>query len=182
MSRTSLVDRAYLRNQNTPAAAIPYARYDAMVNQAMSLLAQEVAANQSQLLQKDFSVTISSGLGSLTTSLTASEPMLLLSAPLAPISDITSSDATQPWQYLPGLDQIYLDRPTFGMVFYTVNGSDLIATDTTGALSSLSTTAVCHTYFVPLPASLSGTPQLEEWGIKSLADLVGGSNAIPAAA
>lgn len=173
ISRTSLVDRAYLRNLSR-GVQTPYARYDSLVSQAMSSLARKVAESGSDLLKKDFSLGVSSGTYSLTTHLTASEPLLLGFLLKA---KITSSDSSQPWQPLPDFAQLSLERPTFGMIYFTVNGTSVIAADTNGALSSLTTTATARTYFVPLPATLSGNLQLEEMAIEELSILAGGQDA-----
>jgi hypothetical protein len=87
---------------------------------------------------------------------------------------ITSADSTQAWQPLPDYMQLSLERPTFGMIYFTVDGTSLIATDTSGVLSALTTTATANTYFVPLPATLSGNLQLEEMAIEELSNLAAG--------
>jgi len=183
MSRTSLVDRAYLRNQSVggPAAAIPYARYDVLAPQALTILAREVAGDEmrADLLRKDFNLTVTSGTASLTTSLTANEPMLLGSLWLA---KITSADSTYPWQYLPDFASLALSRTPYGLIYFTVEGTGLQCTDTTGAISSLSTTATANASFVPLAASLSGILDLEEAAINVLVTLAIGAGQVEPAA
>lgn len=172
MSRTSLIDRAWLRNQSRGAAAVPLARYDVLEPQSRTLMAQKIANDPSERvrnqLKKDFSLTVTLGVASLTASVTASEPMLDHALDKA---TVTSSDSTQPWQYLPDYSMLTLDRSTFGMIFFTVKNGSLICTDTLGALSSLTTTATASCNYVPLAATLSGNLDLEELAISTLADL-----------
>jgi len=157
MSRQSLVDRAYLR------APLPTIKYDSLVPQAMTLLAREVAADPllQDSLSKDFSLTITGGAASLTSALTATEPMLIQFLPQA---QITSSDSVLPWQFIPDLSQLDLDRPDLGLVYFTITGSNLLA-------SVSSTTATANASFVPLPATLSGNLDLEERAIRTLVAL-----------
>lgn len=176
LSRTSLVDRAYLKNQSGPSAQIPYARYDAMVNQAMAVVGQLVAANPDERvrnqLKKDFSITVTSGVGSLTTAKSASEPMLDHALNQA---TITSADSDQPWQYIPTYEQLSLSRPTYGLIYFSVKNGSLVCTDTNGDLAALNTTATASCNFVPLPATLSGLLDLEELSVSTLARMVAGS-------
>lgn len=175
LSRTSLCDRAWLKNQSGPAAQIPLARYDAMVNQAMAIMAQAIASDPSERvrnqLKKDFLITVSSGVGSLTTALTASEPMLEQAINQA---TVTSADSSFPWQYIPTYEVLSLSRPTYGLIYFSIKNGSLVPTDTDGVLGSLSTTATVSANYVPLPATLSGNLDLEEQGIATLAKLVSG--------
>lgn len=175
MSRASLVDRAYLKNQGGPAANIPLARYDAMVNQAMTLLGEEVANSPVERirnqLKKDFSITVTSGVGSLITALTASEPMLDQAISQA---TVTSADSSFPWQYIPTYEVLSLERPTYGLVYFTVKNGSIICKDTDDVLGALTTTVTASANFVPLPSTLSGYLDLEERAIAILATLVAG--------
>lgn len=181
LSRTSLCDRAWLLNQNGPAAHVPLARYDAMVNQAMTLLGEEIANSPVERmrnqLKKDFSITVTSGVGSLTTALTASEPMLDQAINQA---TITSADSSFPWQYIPTYEVLSLSRPTYGLIYFSVKNGNLVCTDTDGVLGSLSTTATASANYVPLPSSLSGMLDLEDRAITILAKLVAGEAQVAA--
>lgn len=184
ISRQSLCDLAYLRNQSlggTPAS-VPYARYDALAPQAMAALARRVAADKdmADLLGKDFSLTVASGTAALTTFLTASEPLMLQFLQFA---KITSADSNQPWQYLYDFTLLSLSRPTFGLIFYTIEGSSLQCTDTTGATGSLTTSATANASYIPLVASLSGIGDLEEMAVSILSQIATGQpDAVPTAA
>jgi|SRR5882724_3345916 len=175
ISRASLCDRSYLRNQSLGGApaSVPYARYDALAPQAMAVLARRVAADKdmADLLRKDFSLTVASGTASLTTPLTASEPLMIQFLQFA---KITSADSNQPWQYLHDFTLLSLSRPTFGLIFFTVEGSSLQCTDTTGATGSLSTTATANSSFIPLVATISGIGDLEEQSVQILAEMASG--------
>jgi hypothetical protein len=173
LSRTSLCDRAWLKNQSGPAASIPLARYDAHVSQAMAIVGEMIAASPNERtrnqLKKDFTIAVTSGVGDLTTSTTASEPMLDNALNQA---TITSADSSFPWQYIPTYEVLSLSRPTYGLIYFSVKNGNLVATDADGALGSLSTSATASCNFVPLPSSLSGSLDLEELGISTLAKLV----------
>lgn len=175
LSRQSLVDRAYLRNQSLggTVAAVPYARYDPLVPQAMTRLAKMVADSPMERLRnqlkKDFTVTVTSGAGSLTTPLTASEPLLDNAIDKA---TVTSADSDYAWQYLPTYELLTLQRPISGLVYFTVIGSSLKCTDpSSGAVASLSTTATLSANYIPLPATLSGYADLETMSIEVLAQM-----------
>lgn len=178
MSRISLVERAWLKNQNGSAASIPLARYDAMVSQAMAEMAQEIANDPNERirnqLKKDFTVTVTLGVGSLTASLTASEPMMDQSIHQA---TITSAESSQPWQYIPTFEVLSLSRPTYGLIYFTIKNGSIVATDLNGDLSALSTSATVSINYVPLPASLSGNLGLEEMAIATLARMAAGMEA-----
>lgn len=172
MTRQSLIDRAWLRNQSGPAANVPYARYDALEPQARAIMAAQIAADPSERvrnqLKKDFALTVTLGVASLTASVTASEPMLDNTLDRAVI---TSADSDEAWQYLPSYPELTLDRPTFGMIYFTVKNGSLIAKDTNGDLGVLSTTATCSANYIPLAATFSGNLDLEEAAIRALANL-----------
>lgn len=147
-------------------------------------MAERIAADKDERvrnqLKKDFALTVTLGVADLSTFLVASEPMLDQALDKA---IITSADATEPWQYLPDYSLLVLDRPTFGMVYFTVKNGSLLCTDTTGALSTLTTSATCSCGYVPLAATLSGNANLEELTIAMLADLAAmGEMNVPAAA
>jgi hypothetical protein len=106
---------------------------------ALSMLAKKVAESKEpsycQLLKKDFSVTVTSGTGSLTTPLTASEPLLVEYLPQATVSTAGGVKL----HYLPDRTQLELDRPKL-LIWYTVDNSTLRTKNTDGSLSSLNTT------------------------------------------
>ena len=174
LSRTSLVDRAYLRNLSR-GVTVPHGRYDAMVSQALEQMADNYANDPDERvraqLRKDFNLGFAAGSGSLTPLITASEPFLDHAISTA---TITSSDSGYPWQYLPSYEELTLRRPTFGLIFYTVKSGNVVATDTGGSLGTLNTTATVSGNYVPQPSSISGNLDLEESAINALADLIAG--------
>lgn len=172
MTRASLVQRAWLKNQAVSGAAdIPLARYDVLEPQARAIMAQKIAVDPSERiraqLRKDFSLSVASGVVSLTTVMTASEPLIDQALDRALI---TSTDSSYPWQYM-DYTLLTLERPAFGLIYYGVKSGNLHATDTTGVLGSLTTTATCNCGYVPLAATLSGDLTLEELAVASLAEL-----------
>lgn len=183
MSRTSLCDRAWLKNQTGPAASVPLARYDAMVSQAMAGLGQLIAEHKDERvrnqLKKNFTITVTNGVGDLTTAKSASEPMLDHALNQA---TITSTDSEQPWQYFPAYELLALKRPAYGLVNYTVRNGNIECTDLNGDLNTLDTTATVSCNCVPLPATLSGKLDLEELAVSTLAKLVAGMEAQSVAA
>ena len=120
---------------------------------ALSMLAERVAKSTepsySQLLKKDFAVTVTNGTGSLTTPLTASEPLLVEYLPQA--IAVTSSGVRL--HYLPDRTQLELDRPRL-FIWYTVDNSTLRTKNTDGSLTSLSTTVTITANYVPTLASV----------------------------
>lgn len=183
MSRQSLCDRAWLKNQTGPAASVPLARYDAMVSQAMAVMAQLVAANPNERvrnqLKKNFTVTVTNGIGSLTVATTAAEPMLDHTLNQA---TITSADSAQPWQYIPTYEVLSLNRPAYGLIYFTVRNGNIECSDLNGDLGVLDTSATLSANFVPLPETISGMLDLEELAIATLAKVVAGMEAQSVAA
>lgn len=125
---------------------------EGVLPQALRALARQVAYSPNrELLRKDFSVSVASGTGDLTTALTASEPLLLECIDHAAIYG--TSDTT-PWQYLPDRVQLGLKRPSM-FVYFTVDKSTLRTRNTDGSLTSLTTTATVTSNYVP---SLANVP------------------------
>jgi hypothetical protein len=103
-----------------------------------------------ELLRKDFSVTITSGTGDLTASLTASEP-LMIDRSWADNFFITSG--TTPLQPLPDRTQLSFTRSTM-FIYYTIDGNTIRTRNTDGSLSSLSTTLTITGNYVPTLANV----------------------------
>jgi hypothetical protein len=120
---------------------------------ALSLLANKVAKSNepsySQLLKKDFTVTVTSGTGSLTTPLTASEPILVEYLPQA--IAVTANGVKL--HYLPDRTQLELERPRL-LMWYTVDNSTLRTKNTDGSLLSLSTTVTITANYTPTIANV----------------------------
>jgi hypothetical protein len=98
-----------------------------------------------ELLRKDFTVTITAGVGDLDASLTDAEPLLLEAIANA---EIYSTGGTTPWQFLPDRTQLGLVRPAL-FIYYTVEKSNLRTRNTDSSLTSLSTTATVTASYVP---------------------------------
>lgn len=118
-----------------------------------------------QKLIKDFTVTASAGTASLTTPLTASEPMILESLKSA---TMTHSTSDYPFQHLFDRQSLVLDRPSFGLIYDWVNGNTLRTRDTDGSLTALSGTVTISANYVPILTTVSGDQTLEEMLVEEL--------------
>jgi hypothetical protein len=179
ISRQSLVDRAYIR-LTEKGYQCSFLRLDAMVQGAMTSMAMKVAVSPDEQLRnelrKDFSLSVGSGVASLTASLIATEPMIGSALQRAMI---TSADSSFPWQFI-DYTILTLERPAFGLIYFGVKGTSLFCSDTTGVLGALTTTATANASYVPLVATISGKADLEELAIQELVSM--GMNDAKAAA
>lgn len=150
---------------NTPV--IEPADAQALIPDALKRLAGLVGQNAelAPLLRKDFSVTVTSGTGSLTTALTAAEPLL---AKFLPMAYVVTSTGVQ-LHYLPDRTQLGLGRPM--MIPYYTNDEGTIRTrNTDGSLTSLSTTLTITAQYSP---TIGDVPtQIEEMFIDVLAGMI----------
>ena len=105
---------------------------------------------QRNLLEKDFTVTVASGVGDMTTALTASEPLIIEGMPN---NEVFLTGVLIPAQYLPELPQLKLDRPKL-VAYYTVHGSSLFIRNTDGSLTSYTGTVTIHGSYIPAIASV----------------------------
>jgi hypothetical protein len=127
-----------------------------LITDALEKTAEVVANNQNpnirQLLRKDFTITVSSGTGSLAAAFADAEPPLLGALPSAYMS--TSSGAVM--QNLPDRQQLSLTRP-LGFYVYWINDNGTLRTrNTDGSLTSLSTTVTGTVNYVPAITSING--------------------------
>lgn len=155
---------AYLDEDGTPAA-YP-ADVQTLIGDALKKLALTVAAHPDnrQLLRRDYSITITSGTGSLATALATTEPPLIEALPSAHLL-ITSG--TNPMQYLPDRAQLSLTRPLGFFIYWTNDESTIRTRNTDGSLSSLSTTITATCNYIPLISSVP--TQLEDQFVALLA-------------
>lgn len=118
-----------------------------------------------QLLRKDFSVTVSAGVGSLTASLTAAEPLL---AECLSSAYVVSSAGVQ-FHYLQDRVQLNLARPM--MIPYFINDQGTLRTrNTDGSLTSLNTTMTITSQYIPAIGSVPS--QREEVFLNTLAEVI----------
>ena len=127
---------------------------EGVVPNALRRFATNVAYNPKtwirELLRKDFQITVTAGLGDLTTPLTANEPLII---DRTWASNLFVTNGTIPMQPLPDRTQLNLERPKF-FVYYTVDGNLLRTRNLDGSLTSLSTTVTITGNFVPLLANI----------------------------
>lgn len=120
---------------------------------ALSLLGKRTAESKQssipQLLKKEFTVTVAAGVGSVTTALTADEPLLpeYLPQALAYTSDGVLL------HFLPDRVQLGLERSKLVM-WYTVDSSTFRTKDRSGSENSLNTTVTITANFTPLIGSV----------------------------
>lgn len=144
---------------------------------ALQNLAEKIARDPRpdirNLLRKDFSVTVTSGIGSLTTALTASEPLLINEIKAG---NLFVTSGTTPCQWLPDRTQLGLTRPNF-FIWYTVDLSTIRTRNTDGLLTSLNTTITLSGNYVPLLSSVPAT--LEDEFLDSLMAVMQGAKDQP---
>lgn len=125
------------------------------------------SAEMSPLLRKDFSIVVASGVGSLTASLTAAEPLL---AECLPNAHLVASTNTTPMQYLPDRFQLSLSRPLGFFIYFCNDQGTLRTRNTDGSLTSLNTTVTATAQYIP---TIGNVPtQLEDLFITTLADMI----------
>lgn len=139
-----------------------------LITDSLKRFAQIVAGNPqtAPLLREDFIVTVTSGTGSLSASLSAAEPLL---AEFLPMAYVVTSGGVQ-LHYLADRTQLNLARPT--MLGYFINDEGTIRTRnmSDGSLTSLSTTLTITGQFVP---TIGDVPvQLEELYLNVLAEMI----------
>lgn len=113
--------------------------------------------NVRQLLRKDFSISIASGVGSLASAFADAEPPLLSALPLAYMVT-TAGDLMH---NLPDRVQLGLTRPVGFFIYWTNDNSTLRTRNKDGSLTSLTTTVTGTTQYVPAITSVNGK-ELEE--------------------
>jgi hypothetical protein len=150
MNTAVLIDRVLVRMEGKIAGP----EVEQILPTALTMLAKQVAESKEpsvcQLLKKDFTVTVTGGTGSLTTPLTASEPILLEYLPQA----LAFTSNGLQLHYLPDRVQLNLERSNL-FIWYTVDNSTLRTKNTDGNLSTLATTVTITANYVPLIASVS---------------------------
>lgn len=126
-----------------------------------------------QLLRKDFFIAATSGVGSLSASLAAAEPMI---AEFLPTAHLVAMGSTTPMQYLPDRFQLSLARPLGFFVYFCNDQGTLRTRNTDGSLSSLNTTVTATAQYTP---TIGDVPtQLEELFLNMLAEIIK-SRALP---
>jgi hypothetical protein len=139
---------------------LPKPRIVSFIPSALQALANKVADPQGktrqgvrELLRKDFSVSVTSGVGALTTPLTASEPLLLEFARGYLVYN--TADTRYPYSYCADKGSLLDDRP-LGLGYFTINGTDLLVVTSVGSRTPTATYTVRAPY-VPTLALLPGT-------------------------
>lgn len=134
---------------------------DPALQEALTRVGHKVALNPDPnvraLLQKDFTLTLSSGIVDLTTHVTASEPMLI---EYIRKGTLTHSSSSYPLQWLPDKASLSLSRPT-DFIYYCVDGLTL-RTLANNSLTSLTGTINARVNHVPLITTISTKPSLED--------------------
>lgn len=149
MTTFELIDRVLSKLGEPSPIAGP--EIEGILPLALRAFAVMIAAGPNrELLRKDFSVTITAGVGDLTASLDAAEPLLLEAMQSA---EIYSTGGTTPWQFLPDRAQLGLSRPNM-FVYYTVEKTNLRTRNTDSSLTSLATTATVTASYVPALSSV----------------------------
>ncbi len=119
-------------------------------------VANDPRPNVRELLRKEFTIPVVSGVGDLSTALTDAEPLL---ASALPAANLYITAGTQPMQYLPDRVQLGLGRSNI-FIYYAIEGNSLLTRNTDGSLTSLNTTITATASYVP---SLANVPaQLED--------------------
>lgn len=127
-----------------------------LILDALEKTAEAVAGNSNpntrQLLRKDFTITITSGVGSLATAFADAEPPLLSALPSAYM--VTSGGAIM--QNLPDRQQLSLTRPQGFYIYWTNDNATIRTRNTDNSLTSLSTTVTGTVNYVPAITSING--------------------------
>jgi hypothetical protein len=171
------INRAIERLGEGERPVIDPADAQALIPDALKRFAEIVAQNSelAPLLRTDFSVTVSSGTGSLTTALTASEPLL---AKFLPMAYVVTSTGVQ-LHYLPDRTQLGLSRSNI-LPYYCNDKGTIRTRNTDGSLTSLSTTLTITGQYSP---TISNVPtQIEELFIDVLAGMIQARTQQPEAA
>lgn len=172
MSLTNLtaIDRVLSRLNETGGPVILPADVLPLIPDSLKKFAQLVASmpESRQLLRKDFSVTITSGTGSLAASLAATEPLL---AEFLPSAYVVTATGVQ-LHYLPDRMQLTFARPT--QIGYFTNDEGTIRTRNVsdGSLTSLSTILTITAQFVPTVGDVPS--QLEDLYLDTLEKMIKG--------
>lgn len=165
---------AYLDEAGTPAA-YP-ADVQTLIGDALKRFAVVVAASETdrQLLRKDYSITITSGVGSFAAAMATTEPPLIEAIPTAYL--VITSGAS-PMQYLPDRAQLTLTRPLGFFIYWSYDEGNLRTRNTDGSLTSLSTTVTATMQYIPLISSVPS--QLENRLIEILVEMLKTRGAMP---
>ncbi len=169
MALTTLtaINRAIERLGEGAAPVIEPADAQALIPDALKRFAELVAQNAelAPLLRKDFSVSVSSGMGSLTTALTDSEPLL---ARFLPMAYVVTSAGVQ-LHYLPDRTQLGLERPRM-IPYYTNDAGTIRTRNTDGSLTSMNESLTVTGQYSP---TIGDVPtQIEEMFIDVLAGMI----------
>lgn len=137
-----------------------------LIDTALERFALMIAGTKdAQLLRKDFSVAVASGVGDLSVALAASEPLLQECVGGA----FVVSTAGVQFHYLPDRTQLNLMRPA--IVPYWINDKGTLRTrNTDGSLTSLTTTLTVTGQFKPIISSIP--TQIQEKFIDVLAGTI----------
>jgi hypothetical protein len=136
MNTFEAIERAMLK----AGAPDPGPDGEAMLQDALQAYCREAAQDphRRHLVAKDFSITVTSGVGSLTTHRTASEPLIDEGWPFA---TVTISGETSCW--LPDKASLQMGRPKIKR-YHTVAGDSLLVRNTDGSLTSFTGTATAN--------------------------------------
>lgn len=169
------ISRVLSRINEGPTPTVLPPDVEPLIPDALKKFAQIVGKDPDtrQLLRKDFSVAVVSGVGSLTASLTAAEPLL---TEFLPSAHVVTANGVQ-LHYLPDRTQLNLARPT--MLGYYINDESVLRTRNTpdGSLTSLNTTLTITGQCV---LTIGDVPsQLEELYVDVLEGMVKERMAVP---
>lgn len=167
MTTLELVDQVLSRVGEPNKYNLAGPEIEGIVPVALAKFGDTVAADPMirELLKKDFSVTVTSGTGSLVAAFTATEPLLI---ECLPWSQVYGSGA-QPLQWLPDRVQLGLDRPRM-FAYYTVDKSTLRTRNTDGLLTSMSDTLTISGNYTPLITNVP--PVLEDMFVDTVIGLL----------
>lgn len=142
-----------------------------LITDSLEQTAEVVSGSSSpqvrQLLRKDFSIAVASGVGSFATAFADPEPPLRRALPTAYL--VTAAGDVM--QNLPDRTQLSLARPLGFFVYWILDGVILRTRNKDGSLTSLSTTVTATVTFVPLITSIDGQ-EIEEIFLSVLERLI----------
>jgi hypothetical protein len=149
-------------------SALDYA-VEAALPACLQQLAEQVSTSPfKQLLQKDFTVALISTAADLTSSLTATEPMLIV----LPFTDVIHANVTLPFLYVPDRRRLSWES-SYDFAYYTLDGQSIIIKAPTGVTVSGNLTVKAA--FIPSLSSVQS--QLIPLLVECLVKII--SNAIP---
>lgn len=156
-------------------------RIVSLIPTALHTLASRAASPQygmrqgvRELLRKDFAITVTTGVGPLTTPITAAEPLLLDYARGYLVYN--AADTRYPYSYVADKGSLLADRP-YGLGYFTISGTSLLVVTSLGSRTPTATYTLNGPY-VPTLALLPSL--LDDDLVDVLVELVKNGTAQPA--